>query len=204
MFKDFDKVSNSYTCGICKQILNHPKNIGCSGNHEFCRNCINEYVKTDGQKCPECGNMIASLDQMIENEDKTLEIYELEVKCMIPGCIYESTLFQWQKHQQTMHIQNNHVKGPAIMPPNVNKNTIIVKIKDMNNRIKSIPISKFETVKTLKVYIEEKEGIPTDRQKLAYHGEILQNDKKINDLGLHEASVLNLLSKFKGGFGRFN
>lgn len=50
-----------------------------------------------------------------------------------------------------------------------------------------------DTIEKLKQKIEEKEGIPTDEQRLIYVGKVLQNDKTLADFNIVNNCTIHIL-----------
>lgn len=56
-----------------------------------------------------------------------------------------------------------------------------------------------DTVSTLKTKIDDREGIPTEQQKLFFNNTQLEDGKTLGSYGIKEGSVLKLELKLKGG-----
>jgi hypothetical protein len=56
-----------------------------------------------------------------------------------------------------------------------------------------------DTVETVKTRIQEKEGVPPDRQHLIFAGKQLENTSTLADCGIGSGSTLHLILRLRGG-----
>lgn len=66
-------------------------------------------------------------------------------------------------------------------------------IQTLTGKIISINIDSTDTILQLKRNIEEKEGIPTDQQRLIYNGKQLQDVHTLNDYSIVNESTIHLV-----------
>ncbi|KAI0310076.1 ubiquitin-related domain-containing protein, partial [Amylostereum chailletii] len=55
------------------------------------------------------------------------------------------------------------------------------------------------TVADLEKLIQEKEGIPSELQRLIYAGEHLEDGPTLQDYGIHNDSTIHVITKLRGG-----
>ena len=56
-----------------------------------------------------------------------------------------------------------------------------------------------QTIADLKQNIEEKEGIPSDQQRLVFAGRLLEDKRTLNDYNITDASTLHMVLRLRGG-----
>lgn len=56
----------------------------------------------------------------------------------------------------------------------------------------TIRMEVYEDVATLKVNIEDKEGIPSEKQRLIYDGKVLEDRLSLGDYNIHDGSTVEL------------
>ena len=98
------KAAEKYKCGICLSILDEPADIGCSNQHLFCYNCLeqmedNAYHDDDGIRCPTCRETIDKIEYTPSPFVNRL-ISQIEIKC----CNYQltrkrSNIKRWQSQR---------------------------------------------------------------------------------------------------------
>ena len=63
--------------------MKHPTRIGCSGEHSFCKQCVDDCYKHNIGECPRCGQRLKR-DDIEVDDDLCKEILALEINC--PKC----------------------------------------------------------------------------------------------------------------------
>ncbi len=72
-------------------------------------------------------------------------------------------------------------------------------IKSLTGKSIFVDTSHLETVADLKDVVQDKEGIPTDQQRLIFAGRQLYDTDFLNDYNLTDESLINLVLKLRGG-----
>lgn len=57
-----------------------------------------------------------------------------------------------------------------------------------------------ETLKELKSKIKQRNGIPTEFQRLIYSGKELQHENKLQDYGVYKGTTIHLVIRVLGGY----
>lgn len=81
--------------------------------------------------------------------------------------------------------------------PDLQKITIF--IRTITGRDMSLLVNNLSTIYDLKELIQEKEGIPPDQQRLTFRGLILDEDKTLAELHIHDCSTIHLILRLRGG-----
>ena len=72
-------------------------------------------------------------------------------------------------------------------------------VNNLNSRLISKPVDYFESIKNMKDKIQDKEGIPSDQQRLILDTKKMEDNKTINYYDIQPESALTLIFHLKGG-----
>ena len=72
-------------------------------------------------------------------------------------------------------------------------NTMQIFIKTIDDKKYTFDIDCNDTIESLKLQIEQRQGIPVHEQKLVFAGQILQNNRCLSDYNIQKESTLNLV-----------
>ena len=76
-----------------------------------------------------------------------------------------------------------------------------IMIKTLQGKTMTLDVSDSDTILSVKNRITEKEGIPTDQQRLVFNGKQLEDNQTIKDYNLHlqENPTIHLVLRLRGG-----
>jgi len=73
-----------------------------------------------------------------------------------------------------------------------------ISIKTLTGKTIYLNVKKNESIKKIKSQIQNKEGIPFDKQRLIFSGKQLEDEKTLNNYDVRKESVLHLLLRLQG------
>lgn len=75
------------------------------------------------------------------------------------------------------------------------KEKISVKVKTLDNRIIELEQKRNDLILDLKVVLEKKLRVRKEKQKIIFHGRVLDDMKKLSECGIENGSVIHLIAK---------
>eukprot|EP01084_Bolivina_argentea_P018667 34727_1 len=187
--------AQQFSCSVCLEApMRFATTTGCGVSlHCLCKGCVDELHTSEHTKCPYCQGKIHK-NKVETNNDKQTQILMLQMKCEHSGCDWKGMLIQWPAHYNDKHPASQPTDDPQ---PGAMNGNIQVKVKDINNAVKVIHCQATDTVKRLKDLFHIEHGIPMAQIRFAFHGKVLKDNQRFQDVGIVDDVTIHFLKKFK-------
>mmetsp|Transcript_6838 Transcript_6838/g.14829 ORF Transcript_6838/g.14829 Transcript_6838/m.14829 type:complete len:427 (+) Transcript_6838:47-1327(+) len=132
----------------------------------------------------------------------SLSIGQLKLKIKEKGATpadQQRVIYEGVQLEDSHSLSHYNIHNESTLLLVLGRSAMEISVRTLTGKIIPLEVDPYDSIDNVKLKIQDKEGIPTDQQRLIYAGVQFEDHRTLSSYNVHSGSVIHLMLKLRGG-----